>query len=85
MGVEGSEMERALARQYLVALDFPGILDGEEFICNAGDLGSNPGLGRIPCRREWQPTPVFLPGEFRGQRSLVDYSPWGHKELYMTE
>ena len=36
-------------------------------------------------RRERQPTPVFLPGEFRGQRSLVGYSPWGHKELDMTE
>ena len=35
-------------------------------------------------RREWQPTPVFLPGEFHGQRSLVGYSPWSGKELYMT-
>ena len=34
---------------------------------------------------EWQPTPVFLPGEFHGQRSLSGYSPWGHKELDMTE
>ena len=33
----------------------------------------------------WLPTPVFLPGEFHGQRSLVGYSPWGHKELDMTE
>ena len=32
---------------------------------------------RIPWRREWLPTPVFLPGEFHGQKSLVDYSPWG--------
>ena len=32
-----------------------------------------------------QPTPVFLPGEFHGQRSLAGYSPWGHKELDMTE
>ena len=35
-------------------------------------------------RREWQPTPVFLPGEFHGQGSLVGYSPWSGKELYMT-
>ena len=34
---------------------------------------------------EWQPTPVFLLGEFYGQRSLVSYSPWGHKESDMTE
>ena len=33
--------------------------------------------------REWLPTPVFLPGEFHGQRSLVGCSPWGHKELDM--
>ena len=36
-------------------------------------------------RRERPPTPVFLPGEFHGQRSLAGYSPWGHKELDMTE
>ena len=40
---------------------------------------------KIPWRREWQPTPVFLPGEFHGQRSLASYSPWGHKESDMTE
>ena len=38
-----------------------------------------------PWRREWQPTLVFLPGELHGQRSLVGYSPWGHKESDMTE
>ena len=36
-------------------------------------------------RRKWQPTPVFLPGEFHGQRSLAGYSPWGHKESDTTE
>ena len=39
----------------------------------------------LPWRREWLPTPVFLPGEFHGQRSLAGYSPWGLKELDMTE
>ena len=38
-----------------------------------------------PLEREWLPTPVFLPGEFHGQRSLVGYSPWGRKELNTTE
>ena len=47
--------------------------------------GFNSWVGKIPWRREWQPTPVFLPGEFRGQRSLVGYSPWGHKESDTTE
>ena len=40
---------------------------------------------KIPWMRAWQPTPVFLPGEFHGQRSLEGYSPWGHTELNTTE
>ena len=40
----------------------------------------NPWVGKIPWRRKWQSSPVFLPGEFHGQRSLVGYSPWGRKE-----
>ena len=39
----------------------------------------------MPWRRAWQPTPVFLPEESRGQRGLVRYGPWGHKELDRTE
>ena len=38
-----------------------------------------------PWRREWQPTPVLLPGEFHGLRSLAGYNPWGHKESDTTE
>ena len=45
----------------------------------------NPWVRKIAWRREWQPTLVFLPGEFHGQRSLVSYRPLGHKESYMTE
>ena len=56
---------------------------------NAGhirDMGSIPGLGRSPeGRRAWLPTPVFVPGESHGQRSLAGYSPWGSKESDMTE
>ena len=57
---------------------------------NAGDirdLCSMPGLciGKIPWRRAWQPTPVFLPRESRRQRSLAGCSPWGCKELDTTE
>ena len=48
-------------------------------------LGFVPWVGRIPWRREWLFTPVFLPGESHGQRRLAGYSPWGHKELDMTE
>ena len=40
---------------------------------------------KIPWRRKWQLTPVFLPGESHGQRNLVGYSLWGRKELDTTE
>ena len=43
--------------------------------------GFNPWVGRIPWRRKLQSTPVFLTGKFHGQRSLVGYSPWGHKRV----
>ena len=56
-------------------MDFPGGSDSKEFACNAGDL---------PWRREWQPTLVFLPGEFHGQRSLADHSPSDRKESDTT-
>ena len=48
------------------------------------DTGLIPG-GKIPWRYTWQPTPVFLPGESHGQRSLAGYSPWGGQESDMTE
>ena len=57
--------------------------------CNAGDPGSipvsDPWVGKIPWRRKWQPTPIFFPGEFHGQRSLAGYSLWGGKESDTTE
>ena len=60
-------------------MGFPGGSEGKASACNAGDLGSIPGLGKIPWRRERLP-PVFWPGEFHGL-----YSPWGCKESDMTE
>ena len=48
-------------------------------------LGFDPWVGKIPWRREWQPTPVFLPGKSHGQRSLVGYSSSDGKQLDMTE
>ena len=45
----------------------------------------DPWVRKIPQRRKWQSTPVFLPGEFYGLRSLAGYSPWGRKELDMNE
>ena len=49
------------------------------------ETGFDPWAGKIPWRREWLPTPVFLPGEFHGEVSLVGYSPWGRKESDMTD
>ena len=42
-------------------------------------------IGKIPWKRKWQPTPVFLSGKSHGQRSLAGYSPWGHKDSNTTE
>ena len=64
---------------------FPGGSDGKVSACNAGDLGSIPGLGKVPRERNGNPFPVLLPGKFHGWRSLVGYSPWGCKELDTTE
>ena len=55
---------------------------------NAGRLkrrGFDPWVGKIPWRRAWQPTPVFLPEESHGERSLAGGSPWGCKESDTTE
>ena len=66
-----------------VFLDLCGGLDSKEFTCNGGDQ-----VGFLnqedPLRRVWQPTPVFLPREFHGKRSLVGYSPWGRKETRLS-
>ena len=67
----------------MVVWGFLGSSDGKECACNAGNPGSIPGLGRSS--EEWLPTPVFLPGDPHGQRSLAGYSLWSCKELDMTE
>ena len=64
---------------------FPGGSDSKESSCDVGDPGLIPGFGKIPWRRAWQPTPVFLSVESHGQRSLGGYSPWGCQESDMTE
>ena len=48
------------------------------------ETGFDPRVGKICWRRKWQSTPVFLPGKFCGQRSLLGFSLWGWKELDMT-
>ena len=57
---------------------FPGGSDGQESACQCRRPGFEPWIRKIPWRRKWQSTLVFLPGEFHGQ-SLVGYSPRGHR------
>ena len=76
---------------YVLVGSLPGGSDGKEFACNAGDSGLIPGSGRSSGERNCNPLQYsclenFLcDRESYGQRSLVSYSPWGHKELDMTE
>ena len=61
-------------------LGFPGGSDGKQSTCNAGNLGSVPGLGRSP-GGHGNPLQYSCLENPNGERNLVDYSPWGHKEL----
>ena len=59
----------------------PWWLSGKESASQCGRCGFNPWVGKIPWRREWQPTAVFLPGKSHGQRSLAGYSLWGCERI----
>ena len=72
----------SLAVQWLGG--FPGSASGKEPAYQGRGFKRcefDPWVGKIPWRWEWQPTPVFLPGESRGQRSLMGYSPWARKRV----
>ena len=61
---------------------FPGGVSGQESACQCRrreSCGFDPWVGKIPRRRQWQPTLVFLPGKFHGQTSLAGCNPWGHR------
>ena len=64
---------------------FPGGLVGKESACNEGDLGLIPGLGRSPGGGHGNPLQYPCLENPHGQRSLVGYSSWGHRESDMTE
>ena len=66
-------------------LGFPGGASGKESTCQRWRCRFDPWVEKIPWRRKWQCTPVFLLGESHEQRSLAGYSPWGPKELDTTE
>ena len=62
----------------------PRWLSGKESACQCRRCGFHPWVRKIPWRRKWQLTPVFLPGKSHGQRSLAGCSPWGRTESDMT-
>ena len=67
---------------------FPGGPSGKESACQyrkPKKHGLDPWVGKILWRRKWQPTPVFLPGKYHGQRSLEGYTPWAHRDWDMTK
>ena len=68
----------------MLKVGFLGVSDSKEptFQCRTPTF--DPWFGKVPWRREWQPTLVFLPTESHGLRSLAGYSPWGHTELNTT-
>ena len=71
-----------------VCTPMPGLpwwLSGKESACQCRRCGFDRWIGRFLWRRKWPPTPVFLPGDSHGQRSLVGCSPWGCKGLDTTE
>ena len=71
-----------------IYIDFPGgsvVKNPPAKAWDAGDESSILGWGKSPREGKGNPTPVFLSGESHGQKSLVGYSPWGHKELDMTK
>ena len=72
----------------ILMMGFPGGTSGKESTCNAGDVNDamfDPWVGKIPWKRAWQPTSVFLSGESHGQRSLADYCPYSRKGSDTTE
>ena len=73
-----------LMTNFFLILDFSGGSDCKVSCLQCGRPGFDPWVRKILWRREWQPTPVLLPGKSHGQRSIVGYSPQGHKELDTT-
>ena len=65
--------------------DFPGGSDGKSVCLQCGRPGFDPWVRKIPWRRKWQPSSVLLPGKSHGQKNLVGYNPWCHKESDTSE
>ena len=87
-GLRNSTVKPATILCVFVWMGLPRGCSGKEYACQSRRhkrCGFDPWVEKIHWRWEWKPTPVILPGEFHGQRSLADYSSWSLKELDMTE
>ena len=84
MTTSGESIEK-IRRLKGFSSSFPGGSDNKDSACSAGDPGSIPESGRSSGEGNGNTTLVYLPGKAHGQRSLVGYTPWGHKELDTTE
>ena len=78
-------MTEATEPAHTLVRGIPGGSDSKKICLQCRRPRFHPWVGKIPWRREWQPTPVFFPGEWHGQRSLAGYSQWSHQESDMTE
>ena len=80
--------KKSLLSPFCFPRGLPRLLSSKELVCQHRRhkrRGFDPWFRKIPWRRKWQPTPVFLPGESHGHRNLVGYSSWGCKESDRTE
>ena len=87
-GLPNREIQCNVRINPMTAPGVPGGTSGKESICQCRRCkrsGFDPWVRKNPWSRKWQPSPVFLPGKFHGQRSLVSYSSWGGRELNATE
>ena len=82
------EVEQDVFTRFIEVVELPRWCSDKKSTCQCRRCKRHrfdPWVGKIPGSRKWQPPPLGLLGKFHGQRSLVGYSPWGHKESYMTE
>ena len=84
-GADGKFNFNVYIQMVNLILTFSHGASGKEPTCQCRRCGFDSWARKTPWRRAWQPTPVFLPGESHGQRSLAGYSPWGCKESDRTE
>ena len=80
-GIYAADYNWSVPGQCVQVRGLPRWRSSEESACQCGRCGLAPWIRKIPWRRKWQPTPVFLPGKSHGQRSLAGHSLWGCRAL----